>query len=276
MYKLFNENQNKNALKEEYDKLILTFSSSKKITNEESSLLLYEEFIKDIINYISYNILRMNGLSNNKKNNIDLDSYLKAFIDKLLNILDMNTLINSNAEFYKLIYINISSFLIEDDNDNNLKFIYILFFKIFVLYLKDNKDNYNYYKDKINKFSNLIKQIMQYISDDNDDDELIDNNNEYMILYSKINNSFIKEFLPNFINEYISISIKNENEKDICLFVIINNFLFYYENIIHEISIKYFPSYNALNWRKNYLANLGIYIINAINKIILIMLMKKI
>jgi hypothetical protein len=114
----------------------------------------------------------------------------------------MNTIINSNTEFYKLIYINITSFLIEDDNDYNLKLIYILFFKIFMLYLKDNKDNYNYYKDKINKFSNLIKQKMKYISGDNDDDELIDNNNEYMILYSKINNSFIKEFLPNFINEY--------------------------------------------------------------------------
>ena len=266
MYKLFNENQNKNTLKEEYDKLISSFSSSNKITNEESSLLLYEEFTKDIINYISYNIIKMDELSKNKKNNIDLDSYLKAFIDKLLNILDMNTIINSNAEFYKLIYINISSFLIEEDNDNTLKFIYILFYKIFVSYLKDNKDNYNYYKDKINKLSNLIKQIMQYISDDNDDDELVDNNNEYMILYSKINNSFIKEFLPNFINEYISILLKNENEKDICLFDIINNFLFYYENIIHEISIKYFPSYNALNWRKNYLENLDTCIINTINK----------
>ena len=204
MYKLLNESQNKNTLKEEYDKLISNYSSSKKISNEESSLILYEEFIKDIINYISYNIIKMDELSKNKKNNIDLDSYLKAFIDKLLNILDMNAIINNNTDYYKLIYINISSFLIEDDNDNNLKFIYILFFKIFILYLKDNKDNYNYYKDKINKFSNLIKQIIMYISED---DDLIDNNDEYMVLYSKINNSFINEFLPNFINEYISISL---------------------------------------------------------------------
>ena len=65
--KLFNENQNKNELKEEYDKLISTFSSSKKITNEESSLILYEEFTKDIINYISYNIIKMDELSKNKK-----------------------------------------------------------------------------------------------------------------------------------------------------------------------------------------------------------------
>ena len=67
MYKLFNENQNKNTLKEEYDKLISSFSSSKKITKEESSLILYEEFTKDIINYISYNIIKMDELSKNKK-----------------------------------------------------------------------------------------------------------------------------------------------------------------------------------------------------------------
>ena len=30
MYKLLNENQNKNALKDEYEKLILTFCSTKK------------------------------------------------------------------------------------------------------------------------------------------------------------------------------------------------------------------------------------------------------
>ena len=33
----------------------------------------------------------------------------------------------------------------------------------------------------------------------------------------------------------------------------INNFLFSYENIIHEISIKYFSLYDELNWRNKYL-----------------------
>ena len=50
MYKLLNENQNKNALKEEYEKLISSTSSSKKLSKDESSLLLYEDFNKDIIN----------------------------------------------------------------------------------------------------------------------------------------------------------------------------------------------------------------------------------
>ena len=84
MYKFFNENQNKNTLKEDYEKLISSFSSSNKISKEEAILILYEEFTKDIINYISYNIIKMDELSNNKKNNIDINLYLKAFIDKLL------------------------------------------------------------------------------------------------------------------------------------------------------------------------------------------------
>ena len=102
----------------------------------------------------------MNELYKAKKNNIDLDSYVKAFIDKLLNILDMNSIINNNTEYYKLLYINIASLLIDEEN-----IIYALFFKIFLSYLKDNKDNYNYYKDKINKLSNLIKQLLIDISD---------------------------------------------------------------------------------------------------------------
>ena len=111
MYKLYNENQNKNELKEEYNKLISYYSSSKKISKKESILLLYEEFSKDIINYISYNIGKMNELSKVKKNKIDLYSYLKAFLDKLLNILDMNSIINNNEEYYKLLDINISLLL---------------------------------------------------------------------------------------------------------------------------------------------------------------------
>ena len=35
MYKLLNENQNKNSLKEEYSKLISNYSSSKKLSKEE-------------------------------------------------------------------------------------------------------------------------------------------------------------------------------------------------------------------------------------------------
>ena len=151
MYKLLNENQNKNSLKEEYSKLLSFYSSSKKLSKEESILLLYEEFTKDILNYISYNILKMNELFKAKKNNIDLDSFVNAFIDKLLNILDMNSIIINNTDYYKLLYINIASLLIDEEN-----IIYSLFFKIFLSFLKNNKDNYNYYKDKINKLSNLI------------------------------------------------------------------------------------------------------------------------
>ena len=256
MYKLFNENQNKNSLKEDYENLISTFSSSKKISKDESILILYEEFTKDIINYISYNLIKMDELSNNKKKNIDLNLYLKAFIDKLLNILDMNTIINNNTDFYKLLYINISSLLIEEDN----KIIYTLFFKIFLFYLKDNKDNYNYYKDKINKIGILIKQLFLSISENEINDN--DNNNiDNIFLLTKINKVFLDIFLPNFINEYIDITINNNN--NICLFDIINNFLFYYENIIHEISIKYFSLYDALNWRKQYLEKLNNIIINS-------------
>ena len=257
MYKLLNENQNKNSLKEEYSKLISNYSSSKKLSKEESILLLYEEFTKDILNYISYNIIKMNELFKAKKNNIDLDSYVKAFIDKLLNILDMNSIINNNTEYYKLLYINIASLLIDEEN-----IIYALFFKIFLSYLKDNKDNYNYYKDKINKLSNLIKQLLIDISDN----EINENRNENIILYKKINDCFIKEFLPNFINDFIEIIIKNKNHDEVCLFEIINNFLFYYENNIHEMSLKCFSFYEVLNLRKIYLENMDILIINAINK----------
>ena len=264
MYKLLNENQNKNTLKEEYDKLISSFSSSKKISKEDSILLLYEEFTKDIINYITYNIIKMNDLSKNEKKNIDLNSYLKAFIDKLLNILDMNIIINNDIDLNKLIYANISSLLIDEDN-NNLKIIYILFFKLFLFYLKDNKDNYNYYKDKINKLSILIKQLIL----SNSESEINENNSDNIILYNKIYYSFIEEFLPNFINNFFDLLKGSDGDTDknnICLFEIINNFLFYYENIIHEISLKYFSSYDILNWRKKYLETLNNLIINNLKK----------
>lgn len=257
MYKLLNENQNKNILKEEYDKLILSYSSNNKISKEESMLILYEEFTKDIINYISFNIIKMGELSKNKKGNIDLNLFLKAFIDKLLNILDMNTIININSSFFKLIYINISIILTDEDN-NNLNIIYTLFYKIFILYLKDNKDNYNYYKDKINKISNLMKQLLLSMVD-----EQINDKNDNMILYKKIYDVFIEKFLPNFISNFFDIISKNDN---ICFFDIINNFLFYYENIIHEITLKYFALYDALNWRKRYLETLDTIFINSMNK----------
>ena len=105
MYKLLNENQNKNTLKDEYEKLLLSTNSTKKLSKEDSSLLLYEEFNKDIINYITSNIIKMDELSKNQKNKIDLNLYLKAFIDKLLNILDMNSIITNTSEFYNLLYI---------------------------------------------------------------------------------------------------------------------------------------------------------------------------
>ena len=50
MYKLLNENQNKNILKEEYEKLVSSISATKKLSKEESSISLYEDFNKDIIN----------------------------------------------------------------------------------------------------------------------------------------------------------------------------------------------------------------------------------
>ena len=257
MYKLLNENQNKTSLKEEYTKLITTFSSSEKITTEESELLLYEEFTTDIINYIIYNITNMEELFKTNKNNIDLNLYLKAFIDKLLNILDLNTIITNNKDYYKLIYVNISLILLEEDNNKN---IYPLFFKIFVLYLKDNKDNYNYYKDKINKLALLIKQLILSLTDN----EINDNKDNNIILYKKINKSFIEDFLPNFINDFFEINIKNN--KNICLFDILNNFLFYYENIIYEISTKFFSSYDEINWRKIFYENLDKIIIEIIKK----------
>ena len=40
MYKLLNENQNKNILKDEYEKLLLSTNSTKKLSKEDSSLLL--------------------------------------------------------------------------------------------------------------------------------------------------------------------------------------------------------------------------------------------
>ena len=243
MYKLLNENQNKNALKDEYEKLILSTSSSKKLSKDESSLSLYEDFNKDIINYIISNIMKMDELSKNKKNKIDLNLYLKAFIDKLLNLLDMNALITSNYEFYNLLYDNISLLILEDNQE--FKFCYILFYKVYLSYLNDNKDNYIYYKDKINKISQLIKQLNSTKSNDNEDP---DNSNS---LFQKLFITFTGDFLPIFIKNFFEITIKNNS--NICLFEIIINFLVYYENLVHEISIKYFYSYDDLNWRKKYL-----------------------
>ena len=243
MYKLLNENQNKNALKDEYEKLILSTSSSKKLSKDESSLSLYEDFNKDIINYIISNIMKMDELSKNKKNKIDLNLYLKAFIDKLLNLLDMNALITSNYEFYNLLYDNISLLILEDNQE--FKFCYILFYKVYLSYLNDNKDNYIYYKDKINKISQLIKQLNSTKSNDNEDP---DNSNS---LFQKLFITFTGDFLPIFIQNFFEITIKNNS--NICLFEIIINFLVYYENLVHEISIKYFYSYDDLNWRKKYL-----------------------
>jgi len=243
MYKLLNENQNKNALKDEYEKLILSTSSSKKLSKDESSLSLYEDFNKDIINYIISNIMKMDELSKNKKNKIDLNLYLKAFIDKLLNLLDMNALITSNYEFYNLLYDNISLLILEDNQE--FKFCYILFYKVYLSYLNDNKDNYIYYKDKINKISQFIKQLNSTKSNDNENP---DNSNS---LFQKLFITFTGDFLPIFIKNFFEITIKNNS--NICLFEIIINFLVYYENLLHEISIKYFYSYDDLNWRKKYL-----------------------
>ena len=131
-----------------------------------------------------------------------------------------------------------------EDNDE-YKFCYVLFFKIYLSYLNDNKDNYIYYKDKINKISHLIKQLDSNKTDDNED---LDNSNT---IYKKLFISFTEDFLPIFIKNYFELTIKNDS--NICLFELINNFLVYYENLIHEISIKYFYSYDELNWRKKYL-----------------------
>lgn len=243
MYKLLNENQNKNILKEEYEKLVSSISATKKLSKEESSISLYEDFNKDIINYITSNIIKMEELSKNKNNKIDLNVYLKAFIDKFLNILEMNILITNAYEFHNLIYTNISLLIIEDKSE--YKFCFVLFFKIYLSYLNDNKDNYIYYKDKINKLGLFINKLKSNIPENNDN---IDNSN---FLYKKLYSSFTEDFLPIFINNFIDSSIKNNN--NICLFDLINNFLFCYENIIHEISIQYFRSYDELNWRKKYL-----------------------
>ena len=243
MYKLLNENQNKNSLKEEYEKLVSSISATKKLSKEESSISLYEDFNKDIINYITSNIIKMEELSKNKNNKIDLNVYLKAFIDKFLNILEMNILITNTYEFHNLIYTNISLLIIEDKSE--YKFCFVLFFKIYLSYLNDNKDNYIYYKDKINKLGLFINKLKSNIPENNDN---IDNSN---FLYKKLYSSFTEDFLPIFINNFIDSSMKNNN--NICLFELINNFLFCYENIIHEISIQYFRTYDELNWRKKYL-----------------------
>ena len=211
MYKLLNENQNKNTLKDEYEKLLLSTNSTKKLSKEDSSLLLYEEFNKDIINYITSNIIKMDELSKNQKNKIDLNLYLKAFIDKLINILDMNSIITNTSEFYNLLYINLSSLILEDENE--YKFCYVLFFKMYLSYLNDNKENYIYYKDKINKISQIINQLNLAIQEIN---EYSDNSN---ILYKKLFIAFTKDFLPNFINIFIDSVIKKDN--NICLFDLI-------------------------------------------------------
>ena len=185
----------------------------------------------------------MEELSKNKNNKIDLNVYLKAFIDKFLNILEMNILITNTYEFHNLIYTNISLLIIEDKSE--YKFCFVLFFKIYLSYLNDNKDNYIYYKDKINKLGLFINKLKSNIPENNDN---IDNSN---FLYKKLYSSFTEDFLPIFINNFIDSSMKNNN--NICLFELINNFLFCYENIIHEISIQYFRAYDELNWRKKYL-----------------------
>ena len=246
MYRLLNENQNKNALKDEYETLLLNTSSERKISKEESSLLLYEDFNKDIIKYIITNIMKMDELSKNQKNKIDLNLYLKAFIDKLFNLLEMNIIITNNFEFCSLIYFNITQLITEGNKE--YKFCYILFFKIYLSYLTDNKDNYIYYKDKINKIGQFIKQLNTNIQSNYND---FDNPN---ILYNKLYISFTLDFLPIFIKNFIEISIKNNS--NICLFELINNFLFCYENLIHEISVKYFYSYDEINWRKKYIQTL--------------------
>ena len=246
MYKLINENQNKNALKDEYEKLILAMSSTKKVSKDESSLLLYEDFNKDIINFITSNIIKMNELSKNKKNKVDLNLYLKAFIDKFVNLIEMNSIITNASDFHNLLYTNISLIILEDNSE--YKFCYFLFFKIYLSYLTDNKDNYIYYKDKINKISQIIKQLNSNIPNNEKD------NNNSNLFYNKLYVTFLEDFLPAFINNFIEISIKNDH--NICLFDLINNFLFCYENVIHEISIKYFCSFDELNWRKKYLETL--------------------
>ena len=245
MYKLLNENQNKNTLKEDYEKLVSSISSTKKISKDESLLLLYEDFNKDIINYITSNVIKMDEFTKSKKNKIDLNLYLKAFNDKFLNLLDMNKIISSNFDFHNLIYSNIALLIIED---NEHKFCYVLFYKVYISYLNDNKDNYIYYKDKINKIGLLIKQLNSNIPENITDS---DNTN---ILSKKIFKSFTDDFLPVFIYNFFEISLTNNNK--ICLFDLINNFLFCYENIIHEISLKYFELYDELNWRKKYLEKL--------------------
>ena len=245
MYKLLNENQNKNTLKEDYEKLVSSISSTKKISKDESLLLLYEDFNKDIINYITSNVIKMDEFTKSKKNKNDLNLYLKAFIDKFLNLLDMNKIISSNFDFHNLIYSNIALLIIED---NEHKFCYVLFYKVYISYLNDNKDNYIYYKDKINKIGLLIKQLNSNIPENITDS---DNTN---ILSKKIFKSFTDDFLPVFIYNFFEISLTNNNK--ICLFDLINNFLFCYENIIHEISLKYFELYDELNWRKKYLEKL--------------------
>ena len=171
MYKLLNENQNKNTLKEEYEKLISSVSSTKKSSKEESSLLLYEDFNKDIINYLTSNVIKMEELSKSKKTKLDVNLYLKAFIDKFLNLLEMNTIITSAFEFYNLLYTNISLLIIEDNSEYKLCFV--LFFKIYLSYLSDNKDNYIYYKDKINKLSLIIKNLKSNTSENTDNTDNI-------------------------------------------------------------------------------------------------------
>jgi len=272
MYKLLNENQNKNNLKEEYEKLVTNYMSSKSNSKEETILILYEEFIKDMINYIVFNITKMDELvnnKNNKKTNIDINSYLKAFIDKLLNILEMNSIINNDEDFIKLFYASISQLLLDEEN-NKMKLIYILFFKIFLSYLKDNKDNYNYFKDKINKLSIFIKNLILN-ADANENETNDESSNKEAInssvnLYKKIYYSFLDEFLPNFFESFMNNMNNDNNSDNLCLFDILNNFLFYYENIMHEISIKYFASYDVLNWRKKYLETLDSLLFDNIKK----------
>ena len=256
MYKIINDNQNKNNLIDEYNKFITTNSASANISKEEYSLQIYEEFTKDVINYIKYNISKMNVI-NNKNSNIEPNSYLKSFIEKLLKILEMNLLISSNFEYCHLLFINIALLLKESEKETN--YIYIIFFKIYINYFKEKKENINYYKDKIIRIGNFLKQILSSILI-NDENE----NKDYISLYKKINDVFVEEFLPNFVSEFIE-SISKNNNGEITLFETIKNFLFYYENIINEISLKYFKEFDSLNWRNNYLLALTTLISNKKN-----------
>ena len=111
----------------------------------------------------------------------------------------MNSIISNTYEFYNLLYINISSLILEDKTE--YKFCFVLFFKIYLSYLNDNKDNYIYYKDKINKIGQIINQLNLAAAELNEES---DNSN---IFYKKLFISFTEDFLPIFINIFIKFFI---------------------------------------------------------------------